>query len=537
MKRFHFVALGWILGAAPLCAQSAPDTMAHPQSAPDTAARSIIRGVMVDTRDIFEPEEAQASSLVRFANSIHATTRRGVVERELLFKTGDPFDSAKIAETARNLRAMGIFRRVIIDSIHTDSGPVLRVTTKDGWSTRPLFDFNSTSGQIAWAVGLEELNLFGRATYASVTYSDTPDRTALTLQFRQPRLIANRIYATAGYQHRSDGRSVSAGLGLPFLSLDSRHALTTSFLDFDGDVLRFLGGNQVPSEVLRRRYTVGRMDGALALSASTRGFVRLGIFGQVRRDDFLDTSLVASNPFPHTVTAAVGPYFWASRASFLVLRNFRSFGREEDVDLSTTFLVGTYAAPEAFGYDHDGVGLQGNAGSGVRLPGGFATLRAAATGLVSGSGLDSGTVRVTGTWVVQPSRAHTLVVLGQLGWQENPTPGEEFDLGLSRGPRAFYAHAFTGDRMVNALVEYRWTMLENWWDVLGLGLAGFVDYGGAWYSGSTRRTGTDAGFGFRLGPSRSTDTDAVVSIDFARRFETDIQRAGWAVVVRRGVRF
>jgi hypothetical protein len=324
---------------------------------------------------------------------------------------------------------------------------------------------------------------------------------------------------------------------LPFLSLDSRHALTTSFLGFDGDVLRFLGGNPVPSEVLRRRYTIGRMDGALALSASTHGFVRLGIFGQVRRDDFLDTSLVASTPFPHTVTAAVGPYFWASRASFLVLRNFRSFGREEDVDLSTTFLVGTYAAPEAFGYDHDGVGLQGNAGSGVRLPGGFATLRAAATGLVSGSGLDSGTVRVTGTWVVQPSRAHTLVVLGQLGWQENPTPGEEFDLGLSRGPRAFYAHAFTGDRMVNVLVEYRWTMLESWWDVLGLGLAGFVDYGGAWYSGSTRRTGTDAGFGFRLGPSRSTDTDAVVSIDFARRFETDIQRAGWAVVVRRGVRF
>jgi hypothetical protein len=29
----------------------------------------------------------------------------------------------------------------------------------------------------------------------------------------------------------------------------------------------------------------------------------------------------------------------------------------------------------------------------------------------------------------------------------------------------------------------------------------------------------------------------VISIDFARRFETDIQRSGWAVVVRRGVRF
>jgi hypothetical protein len=524
---FRLAALGLFLGAVPLCAQTAPDSAPAP----------VIRGVVVEPHDIFEPDEAQASSLIRFANSIHATTRRSVVERELLFKAGDLFDSAKVAETARNLRAMGIFRRVIIDSIHTDSGTVLRVTTKDGWSTRPQFDFNSTAGQTAWAVGLEELNLFGRATYASITYSDTPDRTAITLQFRQPRLIANRIYAAAGYQHRSDGRSVSAGMGLPFLSLASRASLTTSVLDFDGDVLRFLEGNPVPNEVLRRRYTVGRVDGALALSGSSAGFVRLGLFGQLRRDDFLDTSLVTSTPFPHTITAAIGPYFWASRASFLVLRNFRSFAREEDVDLSSTFLVGTYAAPKAFGYDHDGVGLQGNAGAGVRLPGGFATLRAAATGLVSGSGLDSGTVRVTGTWVVQPSRAHSLVVLGQLGWQDKPTPGEEFDLGLSRGPRAFYAHAFTGDRMVNFLVEYRWTMAESWWDVLGLGLAGFVDYGGAWYSGSPRRTGTDAGFGLRLGPSRSTDTDAVVSIDFARRFETDIQQAGWAVVVRRGVRF
>ena len=53
----------------------------------------------------------------------------------------------------------------------------------------------------------------------------------------------------------------------------------------------------------------------------------------------------------------------------------------------------------------------------------------------------------------------------------------------------------------------------------------------------SRRTGTDVGWGVRLGPRRSTDTDAVISIDLARRFETDVQPAGWAVVVRRGVRF
>ena len=311
---------------------------------------------------------------------------------------------------------------------------MLRVTTKDGWSTRPQLDFNSTGGQTAWGIGLEEFNLFGKATYAAVNYTDNPDRTALTLLFRQPRLIANRIYATAGYQHRSDGRSVSIGTGLPFLNLASRAALTVSALDFDGDVLRFLEGDPVADQVLRRRYTVARADGALALAASSAGFVRLGIFAQVRRDDFLDTSVVASTRFPNSVTGAVGPYFWVSRASFIVLRNLRNFGREEDVDTDLDLSGRELCRAAGVRLRPQWARTAGERGHRPAAARGFATVRANATGLVTSAGLDSGTVRVTGTWVVQPSRAHTLVVLGQLGWQENPDSGEEFDLGLSRGP-------------------------------------------------------------------------------------------------------
>ena len=101
---------------------------------------------------------------------------------------------------------------------------------------------------------------------------------------------------------------------------------------------------------------------------------------------------------------------------------------------------------------------------------------------MTSAGLDSGTVRVTGRWLLQPSRLQSIVVLAQLGWQKNAVPGEEFDLGLGQGPRAFYAHAFTGDRLVNLLVEYRWTVAEDLWDALGVGFATFVDHGGAWYS-------------------------------------------------------
>jgi hemolysin activation/secretion protein len=124
----------------------------------------------------------------------------------------------------------------------------------------------------------------------------------------------------------------------------------------------------------------------------------------------------------------------------------------------------------------------------------------------------------------------------EAGWLKNPLPGEEFDLGLGSGPRAFGNHAFTGDRSVFLSAEYRFTVADDLFRMVGLGLAGFVDHGGAWYAGSPRRVGWDAGVGLRLGASRSSDTDAL-RFDLARRFANDVEQAGWVVTVGKGFAF
>ena len=51
------------------------------------------------------------------------------------------------------------------------------------------------------------------------------------------------------------------------------------------------------------------------------GYLRLGVQGQVRREDFRPEGSAA--PFEKTVTGAVGPYVTWSRASFLVTRGVR----------------------------------------------------------------------------------------------------------------------------------------------------------------------------------------------------------------------
>jgi len=122
------------------------------------------------------------------------------------------------------------------------------------------------------------------------------------------------------------------------------------------------------------------------------------------------------------------------------------------------------------------------------------------------------------------------------GWLENPVPGEEFDLGLGSGPRAFGSHAFTGDRSFFATAEYRYTVFDNLGGMVGLGLAGFVDHGGAWYSGSPRRVGWDAGIGLRFGASRSSDTPAL-RFDLAHRFANDVESAGWVLTIGKGFAF
>ena len=94
---------------------------------------------------------------------------------------------------------------------------------------------------------------------------------------------------------------------------------------------------------------------------------------------------------------------------------------------------------------------------------------------------------------------------------------KEFDLGLTYGPRTFGAHAFVGDRELWGTLEYRHYRWDEVFGFLGLGYAGFVDYGGAWYDGQDRRFGGNVGVGLRLGSSIGSRASAA-KIDLGYRF-------------------
>ncbi|MGH7525180.1 MAG: POTRA domain-containing protein [Gemmatimonadales bacterium] len=512
-----------------LSAQGAADSGAAPAPASDAP---ILHAVELQRRDIFDPDEK--GWIARVANALHIQTRAPTIRRELLFRPGEPYDSARVAESERNLRSLGIFRRVRIDTVRTDSGLVARVLTKDGWSTKADWRFRSAGGEVAFTIGMVEDNLLGTASSAAVRYRKTPDRTTTAVAFRRPRLFAGTVGIGLAYEDRSDGRLSAIALEQPFYSMTSPTAFRLEAEDHDERVLQFFEGRSVARDTVTRRYTLVRATAAWALRASTAGFLRLGVQAQVRRDDFLPEA--SAEPFPRTVTGAVGPYLVWNRANFLVTHGVAGFAREEDVDLGLTVRAGFMLAPKAFGYDRDGLAPLAVARVGTEIPGGFGYVEALAGGLYTSAGLDSGSVLLAGTAVLKPIKGHVAILHGEGGWLKAPHPGAEFDLGLGVGPRAFRSHAFTGDRSIFATAEYRVTVVDDFLGMVGLGIAGFVDHGGAWYAGSRRRLGWDAGVGLRLGTSRSSDTESL-RFDLAHRVGKDAEESGWVVTVGKGFVF
>ena len=108
--------------------------------------------------------ETAQPHLGRFASivgKIHVRTRPEVIRRELLFAPGDTVDTLAVAESLRRLRRLSFLEKIYIEARQcpTQSGEslVLRVVTRDSWTTRPDIKASSSAPRI----GLTERNLFG----------------------------------------------------------------------------------------------------------------------------------------------------------------------------------------------------------------------------------------------------------------------------------------------------------------------------------------------------------------------------------------
>ena len=511
---------------------------------PVRLSAQVIDTVVIVNRNVFdlEADGAAPGFLARLANALHVRTHPWVIRRALLVNPGDPYDSARVAESERALRGLFVFSRVRLDTARIGGRFALLVETTDGWSTKPQLGYSSAGGDVSWLLGLVEENLLGTATALTAVYSKNPVRSALDLAYLNPHFVGRRVRLAGDYAIKSDGKRGLWFVGVPFYESAARRALA---LDGEAaaesvrvyrDTMLF---RQVERRALRFSVTAG-----FAPRATSRDYVRLWLGGQWRREDF-DTTTTG---FPRSMFGTVGGGVDATHVRFQVLERFNSFARREDVDLSQVVHLGLWAAPRAWGYPSGraGVGPELSGQVSALWSGGFAVLRAAANGVYGASGLDSGRVAGSLTVASQNLSRQTLLLHVEGAALRRPAPGAEFDLWLmQRGPRVFGIHQFVGTRRVWLVVEDRVLVSDELWGLVGVGLAPFLDYGGAWYAEGFRdlaipterpRLGGDVGLSLRFGPTRAVRGD-VSEIAIGYRFGQGVAGSRWGLSIRKGLAF
>ena len=494
-----------LLGLA-LCV---PPGLAAQESAESNNERRVtprIDEVFIDTDNVFGDAEAVDHWLYRKANSLRVRTRSWVVSRELLFAAGEPADSALLAETERNLRALGIFRRVDVDTVRVEGRLIARILTKDAWSTLPIISGRIASdGTLTGRLGFTEKNFLGTGNRISGAYRKEVDRDGAEFGLRWRRLLATQLNISGNALLLSDGSSGAWQVGDPWRSILDRMQVSMGGRIADRRRLRYRSFSPTRRDTTEFRQHLYRQDLRIgrAITATPRRAFRVGALGTYRNERIL-TAADSLLPVPDSVFVDVGLYAQYQQPKFRVVSYLDGLN-QQDVDLSTTIVFEARVAPSGFGYARTGFGPA------IRVRGGVSTgpvmLRAdiVANGLFNSAGLDSGKVVAAVTGAILPGNRHATLLRVQGGILSNPAPGNEFDLGFSVGLRGFEPHSFVGTRAFWGTLEHRWYALPRILDQFGLGIAGYFDFGGAWFADQDSRWGSELGIGLRtssrLGPN------------------------------------
>ena len=222
--------VGWRLAMGLGAALLVPGAL-RAQAAP---AGPVIDTIIIETGEPFDAEAAASSGVFRTMNAIHVTTRPWVIRRELLFRAGEPLDPRLVEETERNLRTLGIFSDVAIDTVRVDGRLAVVVRTQDGWSPTPKISFSAaTDGTVTTTLGVTDANVLGTGNYLYAAYRKDVDRSGLDLRGEFNRLLGSPVRASGDFVNFSDGKEGSWLLGSPFRSNIGRVSV-----DLDGEAAR-----------------------------------------------------------------------------------------------------------------------------------------------------------------------------------------------------------------------------------------------------------------------------------------------------------
>lgn len=201
-----------------------------PSFAQMEAAGAKIGEIRIVTQEIFDTADPKEDKLLfRWANALHIQTRPGVIERALLFRTGERLSVRALEETERLLRTNRFLYDVQFRALAYRDGVVdIVVLTRDTWTLDPGFSAGRTGGANSSSVGIKEYNLLGTGVSVSFGRSTNVDRTSNQFQIASDRAFGTLTSLAYSHASNSDGRRDAASVVRPFYALDARWAAGVS---------------------------------------------------------------------------------------------------------------------------------------------------------------------------------------------------------------------------------------------------------------------------------------------------------------------
>jgi hypothetical protein len=480
--------------------------------------------VSIEIVDVFDARvPAERGWAPDLANALHVNTRESIVRRELLFAPGDPYDAERILQTERNLRALGIFRKVDVVALPSKHGVVpVRVRVQDAWTLRLGGSFSRQGGVNTYDVRLGDANLAGQGVAASLRYAVGFERSEYDASIVQSRLFGTRERFAAGYADRSDGIVREASLARPFFAIDTAWGHETSFRSWD-ERYRLYEDGEVSHE-----YSLRAVDTTLGVAArlgsprpDSAWRVGAGYRFTAREYTLLPGSTPADAqlmPISHRWGGpAVSLQFVQHR--FETRSNLISPDRDVDFNLGLQASLGLLVSAPGTGPRTDTrVLASGSVAHGWHL--GSRGLAMAGAGAATESGGNqparaeiAGNVRA---WFPR-SATHVRAVLLDARLWVNPEPGIWYYLGGSEGLWGFRERQFAGTRRILLIGEERKYFGWRPWNLLQPGIAAFAEVGALWGAGQTFGTESvhaDVGGGLRVAVLKSA-RDLLLTLDVA----------------------
>lgn len=229
----------WLSGCAatfclclPAAADEATSENALPSFAELQAAGAVIGEVRIVNDNIFDLDDPKEDNfLFRLANKLHIRTRQSVIQRSLLFHSGEPLSVRLIEESERLLRANLSVYDVDIHPVAWHDGVVdIEVETRDTWTFQPGFHFSRSGGSNSGGISVKEYNLLGTGISLGYAQSSDVDRKGTEFEVSQNHAFGGWTQIGLKLADYDDGKHQSFNFGRPFYALDTRWAAGISAL-------------------------------------------------------------------------------------------------------------------------------------------------------------------------------------------------------------------------------------------------------------------------------------------------------------------